>query len=206
MVNELLAEVIRIAPETIALLLVTGTGVLQRKRLAEVLDRLSGVKVAGLELEFAVERLANARPEHPVSPRDLASLGEHLAKRRPILDGARILWVDDAPLGNSAERALFRQIGATVVNAISTEEAFYWLERDEFDVIISDIDRDGDPVAGLTFTRRISVAPASPVIGYVGTVDRTRATPEGFVTMVDRPDSLFRAVVEALEGMAPSLR
>lgn len=204
--NDLLVAAIRIAPETVALLVVTATGLLQRRRIAEVLDRLTGVKVGAIEFQFGVQRLADARPEHPIPKRDLAKLGEHLSDRRAVLQGARILWVDDIPSGNRVERAVLRQLGTTVVNAVSSREALDWLMRDDFDLVITDLERDGDVSAGLTFGREVHQLTGGtiPVVGYLGSVDHERGIPQGFEALTDRPDGLFLAVLDALGARAPT--
>ena len=197
--NELLVEVIRIAPESAALLGIAVTGVVQRKRLAEVFDRLSGLRVAGVELQF-VQRLADAQPGRHVPAPDLDKLSTRLARRHDVLRGARILWVDDAPIQNRVERAVFRRLGASVENALSTEEALSALRRDEFDVIITDMARDS-ATSGLELRDALATLSETPLIGYIGSVD-DRGAPPGFFSFTDRPDQLVHAVINPLEHRA----
>ena len=117
-----------------------------------------------------------------------------------MLRGARILWVDDAPIQNRVERAVFRRLGASVENALSTEEALSALRRDEFDVIITDMARDS-ATSGLELRDALATLSETPLIGYIGSVD-DRGAPPGCFSFTDRPDQLVDAVINALEHRA----
>ena len=72
---------------------------------------------------------------------DLTRLKDELIAVR----GSRVLWIDDHPHTVVAERRLLRALGVDVVTASSSSEAERTLEGDnDFDLIITDVQREGD--------------------------------------------------------------
>lgn len=61
----------------------------------------------------------------------------------------RILWVDDRPQNNAGEAQTLREIGCTITDARSTDEAMRFLEHQAFDLIISDVGRPEARDAGV---------------------------------------------------------
>lgn len=155
--------------------------------------------VTGKERRFTVresrlpyDRAARAIARYPALRR--------AALVAPALEGARLLWIDDNPAGNTWERATFEALNVEVTTAGSTEEAVHRLSVDSFDVIISDISRDGDHAAGLTALPQLQeIAPDTPVLFYVGRADPARRAPEGALGLTDRPDELLHLVLDVLE-------
>ena len=68
-----------------------------------------------------------------------------------ISRGKRILWVDDHPVNNEIATRVLKQAGLKIYTALSTDEAVSMLDRDAeaFDVIISDMGRPGNAIAGM---------------------------------------------------------
>ncbi|MBY5992435.1 response regulator [Ferrimonas balearica] len=62
---------------------------------------------------------------------------------------ARVLWVDDHPENNAEERHRLQQQSVAVYTTTSSHEAKMLLAMYQYDVIISDMGRAGDPLAGL---------------------------------------------------------
>jgi CheY-like chemotaxis protein len=117
-----------------------------------------------------------------------------------VLEGARMLWVDDRPGNNLYERATFKSMGVSISLATSTEGAVAMLETEPVHVLISDMDRNGNKKAGLELLNRIKYLPGRPeTIFYVGSVDRERGTPPGAFGITNRPDELIHYVLDVLE-------
>lgn len=117
-----------------------------------------------------------------------------------VLQGARILWVDDRPDNNLFERAAFTSMGATISLAMSTDEAVAMLEAEPADVLISDMERYGNAEAGLQLLKSIQGLLERPdMIFYVGSLDRGRGTPPGAFGITNRPDELIHLVLDILE-------
>ena len=71
-------------------------------------------------------------------------------RRQQGIEGSRVLWVDDRPSNNRYERQALEALGVRVAIATSTEEALEQVERQAFDLIISDMGRPPDARAGYT--------------------------------------------------------
>ena len=133
------------------------------------------------------------------------AIARHASLRRaalvaPALRGARVLWIDDEPAGNKWERATLEALVVEVTAARSTIEALKRLSADPFDLILSDIKREGIPDEGVTALPRLrQVALATPVVIYVGRVERERGTPAGASGLTNRADELLHLVLDVLE-------
>lgn len=67
----------------------------------------------------------------------------------------RILWVDDHPQNNEAERQYLQQHNLAVYLTSTTEEALMLTSMYQYDVIITDMGRQQDPLAGLKLTKTL---------------------------------------------------
>lgn len=76
-----------------------------------------------------------------------------LQKSEPPNSIGRLLWVDDNPDNNSAEKAYFENHNITVYQVTSTDAAMTSLQLYEYKVIISDMGRDGEVLAGLNLLK-----------------------------------------------------
>jgi CheY-like chemotaxis protein len=119
---------------------------------------------------------------------------------RSLVRDARILWVDDNPSNNLYERTVLASFGVSTDLALSTDEALYMAARLRYDLILSDMRRGGNPVAGMDLlgaVLRRSVR--TPVIFYVGDLNRRRERPAGAFAITNRPDELLHYVLDVLE-------
>lgn len=66
---------------------------------------------------------------------------------------ATILWVDDHPANNQVEVAAFKQRRIAVHLAETTEDALKLLAMNRYDLVISDLGRGEDRLAGLKMTK-----------------------------------------------------
>jgi DNA-binding response OmpR family regulator len=120
---------------------------------------------------------------------------------RPV----RILWVDDRHEGNRAEMTRLQQMGFTVDTATSNAQAATQLQGREYDLVISDIQRDssGSGLEGLQLPREV-IADRNrlpPVIYYVGKVTGPK-TADGY-PVTDDPAELMRLVNDVLVQHPP---
>ncbi|MGS2721497.1 response regulator [Paraglaciecola aestuariivivens] len=67
----------------------------------------------------------------------------------------RLLWVDDNPDNNQVEKAYLESHKITVYQVKSTEEALTSLELYDFNVVISDMGRDDEVLAGLNLLKAL---------------------------------------------------
>jgi CheY-like chemotaxis protein len=122
-------------------------------------------------------------------------------------DQKRVLWVDDHPENNRREAAALEKLQIEVVAVRSTEAALARLANDgeDFDLIISDWNRRGEPpMAGLLLLTRMRAAgQRHPVIYYHGTF---AATPRAFLANAAGAAGAFGEAVLPAELMALVLR
>jgi CheY-like chemotaxis protein len=192
--------------------------------LPDLAKRLKKADIAGSSFEFA-EAAVNALKDTVESglekfkdnPEELPSfLRKQLEKvpeasapsksvaQSPSLSGRSILWVDDNPLNNAYEESFFRQLGATVTQAISTEQALNYLASNKYDLIISDVHRvengRSNPNAGYELLeeirrRKIEV----PFVFYTSSVARVSPERARLANGVaDRAGKLRNLVIDIL--------
>jgi hypothetical protein len=115
------------------------------------------------------------------------------------LRGARILWVDDHPENNAWERELFRSLGVANVSVESTQSALACLEKESFDVLISDIRRDREESDGIAGALQIHAVKATlPIVFYVQDLASPRI-PEPACGITNEPNELLHLVLDRLE-------
>lgn len=116
---------------------------------------------------------------------------------------SRILWVDDIPENNFAERESFESLGIDVVSATSTEQALDILKTKRFDLVISDMGRPPDARAGYTLLSKMNELKISiPFLIYAagGSIPehRIEALSRGAKGSTNRATELFEMVLRAL--------
>ena len=116
-----------------------------------------------------------------------------------VLRGARVLWVDEHPGNNAWERELLRSLGVVIVSVESTRSAVASLRAESFDVMISDIRRDSEPVDGIDGAMQIRDAmPTLPIVFYIQDVT-SRLIPEPASGLTNEPNELLHLVLDRLE-------
>jgi CheY-like chemotaxis protein len=181
-----------------------------RKIHDELLPNLVGLKALGVELSFANVKdsitsaieLAKKSTQWPVviPEEDEQRVLNRVKKHVDLFRNVRILWIDDVPDSPRNERAMLRRLQADVEMARSTAEAEKLLQSQVYDLILSDMKRDGDNQAGLKFLQ--DYAPhkkRAPVIFYVGYPDPTKGVPAYAFGITHRPDELLHLIMDALE-------
>jgi CheY-like chemotaxis protein len=118
----------------------------------------------------------------------------------PSLPEPSVLWVDDVPENNSRECRVLRAFGVLVDQVRSTDEAITRLKARHYDLILSDMVRDGVADAGIRFLAQLRAERnTTPVVFYVRHVDESRGVPPGALGITVAPEVLFDLVLDALE-------
>jgi CheY-like chemotaxis protein len=134
---------------------------------------------------------------------ELVDFGAHGNVKREGLAPRRVLWVDDMPDNNLAERRALESYGVQFVLARDTERAQDLLSAKKlFSAVISDLGRPGDRLAGVNLLRWLRQQ-RGPVPYFIYTSrsaakrrpGRDEPTPDG---MTADPDRLVEMVVAAL--------
>lgn len=166
----------------------------------DVIPRLSTLKLPGgieLALRDRVAAAAARRPGVTLSEKDESRIVKRLERSADVLKSALILWVDDDPAGNLNEAQMLRSLGAWIEFATTTDQGRELLRKAKFDVVISDIDREGRKDEGVRFVQQIRGKP--PTILYVTELDRELGTPAHAFAITNRPDQLLHYVLDALD-------
>ena len=198
---DIVVAIIQILPSMLAVLGLVILVIAFRKPLAQrILPRLSGVKVFGLEITLLKESLdeVTSGREVRVSEGDKWSALERAQHVLPVIQGARILWVDDQPQGSRQLVGILLSLGATVDQARNTQEALTMLRRHQYDVVVSDIRRSEGSDAGLRMVARMwEEGIYRWTIFYV--LDLRPGVPEHAFNITNRPDHLLHYIMDVLE-------
>jgi len=94
--------------------------------------------------------------------------------------GRRIVWVDDRPENNRIERRWLQELGAEIFPVLTNDEAVHQSVEVLPHLIVTDIERGGSGEPGIMLGSRLKERGIfSPLIFYVGSVDRTLPSPRG---------------------------
>ena len=123
---------------------------------------------------------------------------------------ARVLWVDDRPANNEFERKLLRPHGIVFDSVVSTAEAIEQLVNESYDLVITDLGRQGSSdrsaSAGAAFLDQPVIRDGGPpVIVYAGTwalAQRADLVRRGAIDVMANRDALIESVL-AILGRAP---
>ena|SRR5690242_7584029 len=118
---------------------------------------------------------------------------EPLSGGLPLLDGVRVLIVDDHADARYAMCAMLKLDGATVTAVASAREAFDTLQHERPDVLVSDLSMpEEDGYWLIANVRALSASsggatPAAAVTGHNTAEDRARVLRAGFQFHVPKP-------------------
>jgi CheY-like chemotaxis protein len=129
-----------------------------------------------------------------------SQIARRIARDQALLKGAKVLLVNDVPREMSHVIGMLRDLGVNVDVATSSDEALRLLSSIAYEVIISDVQRDGVEDEGLRFLARMRVAGLRiPVIFTLARFDPARGTPPFAFGITNRVDEMLNLVCDALE-------
>jgi CheY-like chemotaxis protein len=131
--------------------------------------------------------------------------GERVARERlnavRQVQPARLLWVDDHPDNNVEETLMLTGLGVAITQATSTEAALRYLDKSSFDLLITDLGRGDDPVAGVDLIERLAATNHRPSV-IVYTLDPGDRGPlaidRGAEAVLETPGELLEAILSRL--------
>ncbi len=151
---------------------------------------------------------AAAVPEPAVERPRVRVRSEERTLTEVRLTDLRILFVDDAADTREVVKRFLQERGARVAVAGTVAEAMAWLERERFDVLLSDIGMPGED--GYSLIRRVRALPAEQggrvpamaLTAYARSEDQERALRLGFQAHLAKPIDLSQlaAAVAKLVG------
>ena len=195
-------KVIETVPGVLWVLFAATVFLTLRKTIVRNFPRVTTFRAMGVEVELAGELLDKATDERqtPVSATDRRTALGRLGYAADLLRGGRILWVDDRPAGNTALVDLFRSVRMDVEQVHSTDEAIRLLRRKPYDVIISDVDRDGDPQAGIKMLRELDRYDINvPVLIHAAGFDPERGVDRRIFAATNVPVEVVHFVIDIME-------
>ncbi|MCC7507669.1 MAG: response regulator [Saprospiraceae bacterium] len=198
----LLIELIKITPTLVFYLVILIVFLLYRKPFVEgVLPKISGFKAFGIEASFVREGLEGAmKAGRSTNVQVSSSLMQRISHypRRPL----RVLWIDDNPDTVMYESGVIQNLGMLVEFAKTSANAMERLEREKFQILVSDIRRGEKSTEGLDFMARMRAAQMNqPVVFYVSELDRTKGVPPGAFGITDDPNELIHLVLDVAERL-----
>jgi CheY-like chemotaxis protein len=173
-----------------------------RSAIAERLPALRSLELpGGVKAQFDAALTRAAVSTGTTIPADERTrLERRVARDADLLRGSQVLWIDDEPSSTRTERSALAAIGVVVETATSDDDARRRVTTERYDVVISDIARDGNSQAGLEFVSTIREHDdAVPIIFYIRAVVPDRGTPPGAFGLTNRPDELVDLLLDALE-------
>lgn len=207
--EKMLIEAIKIIPGILWFLLAVITMIVFYKPLRyELLPRIAGIKAMGLEFSFVKKSIQTAievaekyeKWQVTIPEADRKRVLRRVEHHFDLFKDAAILWIDDFPEQNKSESLVFERLQAKIEFATSSQQAKSLLKKNKYDLILSDMLRNGDATAGLQFLAeyRKSKNPL-PLIFYVGSPNPDKPVPLGAFGLTHRPDELLHLVMDALE-------
>ncbi len=177
-------------------LFLTGAGEAYRRTMGGT-KKLSGAELfSALGTEFK-----NSRPQadtHALA--GLPSVERRSAVVATLVRGRRVLWVDDRPSQTFYERLALTQMGLAVDVAVTTREGLTAALQLKPDVVLSDIERDGQQDAGLGFLQALREnGVTAPVIFYIFDLDPRKGIPGGAFGITSNPAELLHLVLDVIE-------
>jgi CheY-like chemotaxis protein len=119
------------------------------------------------------------------------------------LRDATVLWVDDNPDNNAADRAALEALGVRFELSTSTEDAIKRLRDGHFRAVISDMKRGDRETAGYDLLEALkSIHPTPPLVLYAASSNpefQAQARARGAFGETNRPSELFALVVAAIQ-------
>lgn len=112
----------------------------------------------------------------------------------------KAIWIDDFPSNNIYESKILSLIGIQIDIAKSSDEGYKMIKKNSYEIILSDISRNGISDEGIRFHRQLIGENIDiPLIFYTGFADRSKGVPPYAFGIVDLPNELIHLVLDVIE-------
>lgn len=202
MPKEIIIELIKIVPSILwVVFLVILLFVFLKPIRTILIPQLSEFKAFGIEAKFIKEELAKAALKNPeVKETALNQVTRRSQRIASITQGARLLLVNDIPEEMINIQRILQSLGVIVDTARTTQSALNMLANTGYDVIVSDMNRDGIPNEGLRFLNEsIRRGVYRPTVFTVADFDPLRGVPAYAFGITNRVDEILNLIFDVLE-------
>lgn len=202
--TSLSVEFVKILPSLITSVVIGALLIANAGAIARLLAKAGRLKALGVEIEASGATLDKAVAAHGlerlVAYHERMGLLRRLGSCAPLLSGARVLWVDDAPEGNRHEIELLKSLDVRVDLASTSAAAEQFLRNHHYLLMVTDLKREGRDDEGIAFARRAAEAHIGVwTLAYVGTDQHGLARPAYLFGITHRPDHLFHLVCDVAQ-------
>ena len=141
---------------------------------------------------------AKTNVEWPVFAKDaLVQRLSYIKQKEVSIKG---LWIDDHPGNQAYEKELLSTIGVKFDTVLNSEQAWYQINHNEYDLIISDINRNGDPKAGLELLNKtVHNGLNIPFIFFAANINPALGTPPYAFGITNLIGDLLHLVMDVIE-------
>ncbi len=128
------------------------------------------------------------------------ALYERLSHIKEKGKSIKAIWIDDNPKNNYKESRILKAIGVNIEIAKSSAKALVLLKNNKYDLILSDVNRDGNENEGYEFhlnliKNKIDI----PLIFYTRFVDRSKGVPPYAFGITHLPNKLLHLVADVIQ-------
>lgn len=206
--KELTLETIRIIPSLLWFGFLLFLIFRYRHQIVILISKISKVKLPWFEVEFIREELKKASEK--TKPGNIPTWGEQVSlfKRAEFVKANKVvlnaLWIDDFPSNNISESRILEEIGLKITFVPSSEEALIFIQANRYDLILSDIERNGDNLQGISFLKtlvelyRIDI----PTIFYTNSEKQKQGVPLHAFAIASMPIELIHFCLDIMERNA----
>lgn len=213
---DLWIEAIKIIPALSWIILFALVWIVYRKEIRELLFKIDGLEFGKVKISIKrsldaaiaqgkeqVKDLSVAQKDEKyeviVPEKDKRKVVTRAQRERKKLENASFLWVDDHPENNNNERRMYQELGVFIDFAESTDSAIELLKNNDYDCVISDMDRTGNSQAGIELIQSMQEKRCFiPVIIYLGVFDPDKGIPLGAFGITNRPDELLHLTLDVM--------
>lgn len=202
MPKEIIIELIKIIPSVLGVIFLAVLVFVFYTPIKNVLiPQLSEFKAFGIEAKFIKEELTKAAGQNPeVKEKALEQVTRRSQRIASIIQGAKLLLVNDIPEQMINVQRILQSLGVVVDVARTTQAALTMMAQTHYDVIVSDMSREGIPDEGLRFLKEsIKRSVNRPTIFTVANFDRSRGVPAYAFGITNRVDEMLNLIFDVLE-------
>jgi hypothetical protein len=201
--TEITLELIKIIPSLLWVILIAGLITVFYKPIRDQLvPNMSSINIFGVEASFVRQQLDRvAQAGIPAgSPEERSQVARRAQRLSSIVRGAQVLIVNDNPRDMLNFEQILRNLGMQVDVARTTEGALTNMESRVYDVVVSDMERDGVSDEGRRFLDAAVQRDINrPTIFGIRDYDPNRGVPPYAFGITNRTDELLNLVLDALE-------